>query len=68
MRSVDDELASLLRDAARYIALSLAERQLLATNDPAGHDLARRLAAAADDPDLLEEIDRLLPQPPPAAP
>ncbi len=68
MRSIDDEIASLLADAARYIALSLAERQLLASNDPAGHELARRLAAAADDPALLEEIDRLLPQPPPASP
>ena len=68
MRSVDDEIASLLADAARYIASSLAERQLLASNDPTGHELARRLAAAADDPALLEEIDRLLPQPPPASP
>ncbi len=64
MRRVEDELADLLADAARYIAQSLAERQLLATNDPQGHELARRLAAAADNPDVLEEVDRLLPEPP----
>jgi hypothetical protein len=65
--AVDAAALETIDTAARYIAQRLAFHRLLQATDPAGWDLARRLAAIADtltpNGDTAAWVEATLPQP-----